>query len=262
MWRGSRSRIRSRLGTTHRIRKGVRMNGDVVVLVDEKGHDLLSYEGRARTMSKLRAHRAGVRHKAISVFVFNDRRQVLLQRRVLAKYHSGGLWTNTCCSHPMPGEAPREAAARRLAQEMGLSCPLHEACRFSYCADVGNGLVENEFDHVFVGRCNADPSADPGEAMDWKWMDIGALRESMASHPQDFSYWLKFCFDHVVKASAPLWSPKRPAGSRRRNRRDGGVSTGTSPWRSRSRIASTASREASRARSRAERDPVGHTASR
>ena len=106
------------------------------------------------TMGKIEAHRCGLLHRAISVFIFNDRDELLLQRRAAGKYHSPNRWTNTCCTHPLPGETPFASAQRRLNEEMGLGATLTEVFTFSYQADVGNGLIENEFDHVFFGVSN------------------------------------------------------------------------------------------------------------
>jgi len=122
-----------------------------VVLVDEYGHDLFNQEGRLSTMEKIEAHRRGWLHRAVSVFIFNNRNELLLQKRAIDKYHSPKKWTNTCCTHPLPGETPLMTARRRLSEEMGLVAILTEVFTFLYQADVGNGLTENEFDHVFSG---------------------------------------------------------------------------------------------------------------
>jgi len=120
----------------------------MLVRVDEHDQEI-------GVVEKMSAHREGVLHRAFSVFVFDRSGRLLLQRRALDKYHSGGLWSNTCCSHPGPGERPIDAAHRRLEEEMGFDCPLTGGYAFTYRVDVGNGLVEHEFDHVFVGQCQS-----------------------------------------------------------------------------------------------------------
>jgi isopentenyl-diphosphate delta-isomerase len=119
------------------------------------------------TASKLEAHRSGLRHRAISVIIGDRDGRVLLHRRAAGKYHSGGLWTNTCCSHPRPGEPASDAATRRLVEEMGISCPLTFVFSMNYRAEVSNGLVEDEIVHVFGGRFDGTPIPDPLEVSDW-----------------------------------------------------------------------------------------------
>lgn len=169
-----------------------------VVLTDDEGHDLLDGHGAVRTMSKMEAHRRGLRHRAVSVFIFNSQGDLLLQRRAPGKYHSPGRWTNTCCTHCRRGEPPSDAAVRRLREEMGLQCRLREAFAFPYHADVGNGMIENEFDHVFVGRCDDSPAPDPAEISDWKWMAPGAIQEAIVRSPEQYTYWLRHCFSEVL----------------------------------------------------------------
>jgi isopentenyl-diphosphate Delta-isomerase len=171
---------------------------DSVVLVDKSGRDLLTKDGIPRTMEKLAAHQQGVLHKAVSVFIFNRQREFLLQKRATHKYHSPGKWTNTCCTHPFPGEKPIDAARRRLKEEMGLSCELVEAFTFSYKAEVGNGLVENEFDHVFVGFSNASPVLNPEEASDWRWITAVRLSAEISEHPEMFTPWLRIIYKKAV----------------------------------------------------------------
>jgi len=155
---------------------------ETVVLVDERDREV----GQA---PKLEAHANGALHRAFSVFVLNARGEVLLQRRADAKYHSGGLWTNTCCGHPRPGEDVADAARRRLREEMGFDCALEPAGTFLYRADVGAGLTEHELDHLFTGRHDADPSPDPAEASEWRWqLPDDALAEAEA-HPERFTPW-------------------------------------------------------------------------
>jgi isopentenyl-diphosphate delta-isomerase len=143
------------------------------------------------TAEKLEAHRSGRLHRAFSAFVFNDRGELLLQRRAGGKYHSGGLWSNTCCSHPRPGEETRAAAERRLEEEMGFRCALEAVTAIVYRAEVGGGLVEYEYDHLLVGRWTGRPSPDPDEVEDWRWVDMDALRDEVAHHPRRFTYWFR-----------------------------------------------------------------------
>ncbi len=172
---------------------------DSVVLVDEYGHDLFNQDGRLSTMEKIEAHRRGLLHRAVSIFVFNNRNELLLQRRVADKYHSPGKWTNTCCTHPSPGETPLMTAQRRLSEEMGLVAALTEAFTFSYQADVGNGLTENEFDHIFIGVSNQNPNPNPAEVSDWNWVTIEKLEQELIRNPEKYSLWLRQSFSEVIK---------------------------------------------------------------
>jgi isopentenyl-diphosphate delta-isomerase len=150
------------------------------------------------TEEKLKAHREGLLHRAFSVFVFNARGELLLQRRALAKYHSGGLWTNTCCSHPRLDEDVEAAAVRRLREEMGIACPLRKAFSFIYRAEVAPGLVEHEFDHVFLGRFDGAAQPDPSEVMEVRWIDPATLRSEVASAPEAFSTWFRISIERVL----------------------------------------------------------------
>jgi len=170
-----------------------------VVLVDKYGRHLFAQDGRPSTMEKVEAHRRGLLHSAVSVFIFNNRNELLLQKRAVSKYHSPGKWTNTCCTHPSPGETPIMCARRRLSEEMGLVVELAEAFTFSYKADVGNGLVENEFDHVFLGLSNQNPNPDPVELSDWTWVPIEELSQDLVRNPNKYSPWIRQCFGEVVK---------------------------------------------------------------
>ena len=154
--------------------------------------------GRATGVSeKLAAHRRGLRHRAFSVFIFNAAGQLLLQKRATSKYHSGGLWSNTCCGHPRPGEDTAVAARRRLREEMGIDCDLEETFHFSYDATMSNGLIECEFDHVFVGTCDDPPRPDPAEASEWRWSDCSAIQADLTRRPDDYTVWLRVCFNRV-----------------------------------------------------------------
>ena len=154
-----------------------------VILVDESDRPV--GEG-----AKLDVHRDGLLHRAISVVVTDGAGRVLLQRRAEGKYHSAGMWSNTCCGHPRPEETTHAAASRRLLEEMGILCALVSAGSFTYRGDLGNGLVEHEIDHVFVGRWSARPHPDPLEVSEWRWADVTVLRGDIAAHPTRYTVWL------------------------------------------------------------------------
>jgi isopentenyl-diphosphate delta-isomerase len=170
-----------------------------VVLVDESGCDLFDQDGRLSVMEKMEAHRQGLLHRAISIFIFNDRNELLLQKRAANKYHSPEKWTNTCCTHPSPGENPLISAQRRLIEEMGIAATLTEVFTFLYRTDVGNGLTENEFDHIFFGLSNQNPKPNPTEVSDWNWVTLKELKEGLIKNPRKYSPWLRQCFDEVIK---------------------------------------------------------------
>ena len=157
---------------------------DRVILVDDRDRPI-------GTAEKLAAHRDGRLHRAFSVLVLNERGEMLLQRRAAGKYHSAGLWSNTCCSHPRPGEETESAAHRRLREEMGFDCPLEPAGALVYRADVGGGLVEHEYDHLYLGRFDGEPVPAPEEASAWRWVDPGALRREVAERPERFTPWFR-----------------------------------------------------------------------
>ena len=162
-----------------------------VVLVD-------AADAEIGTEDKLAAHRAGRLHRAFSVFVFNGRGEMLLQRRASSKYHSGGLWSNTCCSHPRPGEATPDAAHRRLFEEMGIRCELRPAFAFIYRADVGGGLIEHEYDHLFIGRWDGDPEPDLAEVEAWRWATPAAVRRELRRHPRRFTFWFRVAMGELA----------------------------------------------------------------
>lgn len=164
---------------------------DQIILVDAS-------DKQVGVAGKLEAHQKGQLHRAFSVFVFNPAGQLLLQRRALSKYHSGGLWTNTCCSHPRAGELTHDAAVRRLKEEMGFTCPLREVFSFTYSTNFSDGLIENEFDHVFVGEWEGKPSPDPEEVEEWKWIEPDVLKKDAEEHPEKYSYWLKVALPKVL----------------------------------------------------------------
>ena len=147
------------------------------------------------SMEKLEAHEKGALHRALSVLIINSKKEILLQRRALEKYHSPGLWTNTCCSHPYPGEDPNEAARRRLQEEMGMSSELTFLFKFQYKCDFENGLIEHELDHVFIGKTDDTPHLNTDEAMAFKWMSIENLEQDMLSYPENYTFWFKLIIE-------------------------------------------------------------------
>ena len=156
------------------------------------------------TMEKMEAHcDGGHLHRAFSVIVFSPRGEILLQRRAATKYHSQSLWTNTCCSHPAPGETTLEAAHRRLREEMGFDVPLQEVFSFVYRAGLDTGLTEYEYDHVLVGEFSGEPLCNPQEVDDWRWISPEVLKADMEAFPQKYSAWFKIIigryFDFVSR---------------------------------------------------------------
>ncbi len=160
------------------------MNRDTVVLVDENDRPL-------GEMEKLEAHVKGVLHRAFSVFIFNEKGEMLIHQRAAGKYHGANLWTNACCSHPRPDEDVLESARERLQYEMGLSCELEKRFSFLYRAAVENNLIEYEFDHVFTGTTDQQPQPNPEEVQAYKWISMEALREDMAARPECYTFWFK-----------------------------------------------------------------------
>ncbi len=155
-----------------------------VILVDMDDREI----GRA---DKLPAHRLGYLHRAVSICVVDDHGRMLLQRRAAVKYHSAGLWTNACCSHPRPGEATDAAALRRLPEELGFSCPLFRAAQTHYRAQVGSDLIEDELVHLFVGRYNGEINPDPDEVDDVTWVTYDFLSSDILSNPQNYTFWFR-----------------------------------------------------------------------
>jgi isopentenyl-diphosphate Delta-isomerase len=162
---------------------------DHVVLVNE--HDV-----EIGTCEKLEAHKKGLLHRAFSILLFNSKGELLLQKRAQHKYHSAGLWTNTCCSHPRPGELVKTAAQRRLHEEMGIITSLKFAYSFLYTVPLENDLTEHELDHVFIGTYDGIPQANSAEVEDWKFVTLDFAREDISKHPTHYTYWFKLILNH------------------------------------------------------------------
>ena len=168
------------------------MNIEKVVLVDTNDTPL-------GEMEKMEAHRKALLHRAFSIFVFNDKDELMLQQRAESKYHSPGLWTNTCCSHPRPGESLQDAGHRRLVEEMGFDCRLEKIFDFIYEAKLDKGLTEHEFDHVLFGRYNQNPVINPDEAASFKWMTMEDIARDMEARPENYTVWFRIAFDRVFE---------------------------------------------------------------
>jgi isopentenyl-diphosphate delta-isomerase len=163
---------------------------DAVILIDP-------FDRMIGSADKLEVHRLGALHRAFSILIFNSRSQLLLQKRAMSKYHSRGLWSNTCCGHPRPGEMTEKAARRRLREEMALDCKLRKIFSFTYKADLEDGLVERELVHVFFGKSDDNPTLTPSEAEDWKWVDLATLIVDIRLRPNQFTYWFRICLDLI-----------------------------------------------------------------
>lgn len=150
-------------------------------------------------MGKMEAHEKGVLHRAFSVFVFNNKGELLLQQRALEKYHSPGLWTNTCCSHQRDGESNIDAGKRRLQEEMGFSCALEEVFWFVYKASFENGLTEHELDHVMVGYYQEDPEINKEEVASFKWMSLEDIKADILNQPGLYTEWFKIIFNEYYQ---------------------------------------------------------------
>jgi isopentenyl-diphosphate Delta-isomerase len=161
-----------------------------VILVDVNDNSI-------GTMEKLEAHRKGVLHRAFSILLFNSKGEMLIQKRASSKYHSGGLWTNACCSHPLPGEAITDATRRRLRFEMGIDLQPDFAYKFIYRAPLDKDLIEYELDHVFTGTFDGTPAVNPDEVEDWKYIKITDLRRDMETNPDNYTYWFREIVNHT-----------------------------------------------------------------
>jgi isopentenyl-diphosphate Delta-isomerase len=166
------------------------MEEELVILVDEQDNEI-------GLMPKTEAHKKALLHRAISIFIFNPNGEWLLQRRALTKYHSAGMWTNTCCTHPLPNETNIDAANRRLRHEMGIQCPLKEIFSFTYKEALDNELTEHEYDHVFIGITNNIPRINLAEVADYKYVKYNDLCQDVERNPTHYTVWFKKIIDQV-----------------------------------------------------------------
>jgi isopentenyl-diphosphate delta-isomerase len=174
---------------------------EMVIIVDP-------HDRQIGVEEKMQAHREGKLHRAFSVFVFNDKGEMLLQKRAPQKYHSGGLWTNACCSHPRPGETVEQGAVRRLNEEMGFVCELKKAFHFIYKAALDGGLIEHEFDHVFIGSYNGEIHPHANEVADYRWLNVQDLERELEHFPERYTVWFKIAFEQTEfrqALHASLW---------------------------------------------------------
>ena len=160
------------------------MEKDEVIIVNKKDRQI-------GTMEKVEAHRQGLLHRAFSIFIFNSKNEMLLQKRAINKYHSGGLWTNTCCSHPKPGEDMDAAANRRLMEEMNINCSIKKVFSFIYKKEVDNYLIEHEFDHVYLGKFDGVPEPNHKEVLQWKFTEWSTLKLDVKQNPGHYTEWFK-----------------------------------------------------------------------
>ncbi len=171
------------------------MQTEEVILVDENDHFVGVSE-------KLEAHLQGKLHRAFSIFIFSSNKEILLQKRASNKYHSSGLWSNTCCGHPRPGETLQNAVIRRLNEEMGFTCKLVELFSFIYEVKLEKNLIEHEYDHVFVGSYDGIPYPNSNEVEDWKWVPVETLSNHINNYPIEYTHWFKLIFNRVNTAMA------------------------------------------------------------
>ncbi len=166
------------------------MNKEYVVIVDKNNKKIGIEE-------KLNAHKKGLLHRAFSIFIFNFRGELLLQQRAKTKYHSPGLWSNTVCSHPKPNEEYKQAIHRRLKEEMGFDCRLKKLFCFIYKAELSNGLIEHEYDCVFVGKFDGIPQPNPQEVMNYKWISLKKLKQDIKNNPNRYTVWFKIALNKI-----------------------------------------------------------------
>jgi len=164
------------------------MKEEEVILVNQENEQI-------GTMAKMEAHEKALLHRAFSVFITNNKGEIMLQQRAASKYHSPLLWTNTCCSHQRVGESNIDAGKRRLQEEMGFQAELKELFSFIYKAPFDNGLTEHEYDHVMLGSFNSEPNINPNEVEAWKWMSPELVKEDIFDNPNDYTAWFKIIFD-------------------------------------------------------------------
>jgi len=162
-----------------------------IIIVDKNDSEI-------GTGEKLITHKEGKLHRAFSVFLFNSKGEMLIQKRAKTKYHSPSLWSNACCSHPRPNQKLEKEVKKRLKEEMGIECDLKEIFSFVYKAKIGN-LIEHEFDHVFLGKFNGKPKPNKEEVQAWEWITIKNLIADIKKNPQNYTYWFKLILNRVLK---------------------------------------------------------------
>lgn len=167
------------------------MEEQEVILVTEEDEPI-------GTMEKMQAHRQGVLHRAFSIFIFDSKGRMLLQQRAAGKYHGANLWSNTCCSHPFPGEDTGSAASRRLQEELGFGTSLKQIFNFTYRANVENNLIEHEFDHVFTGEWSGPVAVNKSEVQDFCYLSFTELKKAIQEHPGKFTSWFKLIFPRLA----------------------------------------------------------------
>ncbi|MCX2679642.1 isopentenyl-diphosphate Delta-isomerase [Galbibacter sp. EGI 63066] len=172
------------------------MGKEKVILVNEQDEQI-------GLMEKIEAHEKALLHRAFSVFVFNDKGETMIQQRALHKYHSPGLWTNTCCSHQREGESNIEAGKRRLMEEMGFTTDLENVLSFIYKVPFDNGLTEHEYDHIMIGKFNGEPNINSDEVVAWKWVSLQDIKKDMEVNPEIYTAWFKIIFDKFYEHIDP-----------------------------------------------------------
>ncbi|MAI23666.1 MAG: isopentenyl-diphosphate delta-isomerase [Crocinitomicaceae bacterium] len=170
---------------------------DMVVLVDPNDKEI-------GMMEKMEAHEKGLLHRAFSLFIFNSKGEWLLQQRAWGKYHSPGLWTNACCSHPRQGETSQAAAMRRLQEEMGMYCQARPVFQFLYRSEFSNTLIEHELDHVLIGYSDTAPKPNPKEVAGYRYVSLADLEYELKLYPTNFTVWFRICFQEVKEELAKL----------------------------------------------------------
>lgn len=168
------------------------MSNEYVILVN-------NLDQETGSMEKMEAHRQGLLHRAFSIFVFNNEGELLIHQRAHDKYHSAGLWTNTCCSHPRHGESTLQAAHRRLQEEMGFNCELEKSFEFIYKTELEDGLFEHEYDHVFVGEFSGTPNINPEEVADWKYISLDKLELDVHANPEKYTVWFRIALPRIIE---------------------------------------------------------------
>ena len=164
-----------------------------IILVDKHDNEI-------GVIEKIETHRLGLLHRAFSIFIFNEKGEMLLQKRALSKYHSGGLWSNTCCGHPRPNELTKQAAIRRLGEEFGFETSINKLFHFSYHASLDNHLIENEFDHVFIGEYDGVLNPNPDEIDTWKYDSLENIKSDLMNIETSnlYTVWFKIAFHELL----------------------------------------------------------------